>query len=72
MLWNNLGVVAYLEGHESQAIEYFKEAVQLDGYREAANNLGQIALKYRNGFEAELETELRRPQVSTFLSEQLI
>lgn len=56
-IWNNLGVVAYLEGNESGAIEYFNEAAQLEGAREAFTNLGFIALKYRNGFEAKKHFE---------------
>ncbi len=51
-IWNNLGVVAFLEGNEAQAIEYFQEAVVMPAPREALSNLGFIALKYRNGFEA--------------------
>ena len=51
-VWNNLGVIANLEGNESQAIEYFQEAVKAESQREALVNLGFISLKYRNGFEA--------------------
>lgn len=51
-IWNNLGVLSYLEGNEAQAIEYFTESSQMEGGREALNNLGFVALKYRNGFEA--------------------
>lgn len=56
-IWNNLGVVAYLEGNEPGAIEYFNEAALMDGAKESSNNLGFIALKYRNGFEAKKHFE---------------
>lgn len=46
---NNLGVIAQLEGRETQAIAYFEEASRLDSSREAYLNLGSIALRYRNG-----------------------
>ena len=49
---NNLGVVAALEGNESTAIDYFHEAATTEDNKEALTNLGFIALKYRNGFEA--------------------
>ncbi len=51
-IWNNLGVVAFLDGNEPQAIEYFQEAVVMPAPKEALSNLGFLALKYRNGFEA--------------------
>ncbi|MBI4402763.1 MAG: tetratricopeptide repeat protein [Deltaproteobacteria bacterium] len=51
-IWNNLGVVTMLEGKETQAIQYFQEASLLELPKEATVNLGFIALKYRNGFEA--------------------
>lgn len=51
-VWNNLGVAANRDGNEGLAISYFQEAVKLPGAKEALINLGFIALKYRNGFEA--------------------
>lgn len=51
-VYNNLGVLANLEGREDRAIYYFKEATKLQHSTDAAINLGFIALKYRNGFEA--------------------
>jgi cellulose synthase operon protein C len=51
-VWNNLGVLANLEGREDKAISYFKEATKLPYSADAQANLGFIALKYRNGFEA--------------------
>lgn len=55
---NNLGVVAYLEGNEAGAIEYFTEATQGELLnKEASTNLGFIALKYRNGFDAKKHFE---------------
>lgn len=56
-LWNNLGVIAYLEGKESSAIDYFSEASLMESAREAMINLGFIALKYRNGFEGKKHFE---------------
>ncbi len=49
---NNLGVLLLLTGKEKQALEFFKAAAEKDGAIEAWANLGFIALKYRNGFEA--------------------
>lgn len=51
-VWNNLGVAANREGNEAQAISYFQEAIKLSGSKESLINLGFLALKYRNGFEA--------------------
>lgn len=51
-LWNNLGVALALEGKEREAIDYFHEATLMEEPREALTNLGFIALKYYNGFEA--------------------
>lgn len=51
-LWNNMGVLAAMEGRESQAQDYFQEALLMEDPKEALINLGFIALKYRNGFEA--------------------
>jgi len=56
-LWNNLGVLAQLEGREEQAIDYFNEASLMEEPKEALINLGFIALKYRNGFEAKKHFE---------------
>ena len=56
-VWNNLGVVAYLEGKESAALDYFWEASEAEASKEASANLGFIALKYRNGFEAKKHFE---------------
>ncbi len=53
----NLGVVALLEGNEPAAIAYFQEAAGMEAPRQALANLGFIALKYRNGFEAKKEFE---------------
>jgi Flp pilus assembly protein TadD len=53
-IWNNLGVVATLEGNEDAALNYFHKAIEGDNAgKEALTNLGFIALKYRNGAEAE-------------------
>lgn len=51
-IWNNLGVVSIYEGHEDAAIEYFQEATKQDPSKEAYANLGFLALKHRNSFEA--------------------
>jgi len=51
-LWNNLGVLAFMEGRESQAQDYFQEALLMEDPKEPLVNLGFVALKYRNGFEA--------------------
>jgi cellulose synthase operon protein C len=51
-VWNNLGVAAAREGNESQAITYFQESMKLPGAKESLINMGFLALKYRNGFEA--------------------
>jgi tetratricopeptide (TPR) repeat protein len=51
-VWNNLGVAAAREGNEAQAIIYFQEAIKLPGAKESFINMGFLALKYRNGFEA--------------------
>ncbi|MCB0406266.1 MAG: tetratricopeptide repeat protein, partial [Bdellovibrionales bacterium] len=51
-LWNNLGVALSMEGRERDAIEYFQQAILMDKPKEALANLGFIALKYYNGFEA--------------------
>lgn len=51
-IWNNLGVASVYEGHEETAMEYFQEATKQDPSKEAYTNLGFLALKYRNGFEA--------------------
>ncbi len=51
-VWNNLGVAAISAGLEDQAVGYFQEANKLGNSKEALINLGFIALKYRNGFEA--------------------
>ncbi len=56
-LWNNLGMVAYMEGFENTAIDFFHEATLMEAPREALINLGFIALKYRNGFEAKKHFE---------------
>lgn len=56
-IWNNLGVVAFTEGKESLAMDDFNEAIQMEGAREAYLNLGFVALKYRNGFEAKKHFE---------------
>jgi cellulose synthase operon protein C len=56
-IWNNLGVLAHFEGNETAAVEYFQEATTLEGAREAFTNLGFIALKHRNGFEAKKQFE---------------
>lgn len=56
-LWNNLGIVANLEGNEMAAMDYFHEASLMDAPREALVNLGFLALKYRNGFEAKKHFE---------------
>jgi len=48
---NNLGVLALNEGKEDEALSYFKSAEQNKSVQAMAN-LGAIALKYRNGFEA--------------------
>ncbi len=56
-LWNNLGMVAYLEGSEHTAIDYFQESTLMEQPREGLINLGFIALKYRNGFEAKKHFE---------------
>ena len=56
-LWNNLGVLSSIEGNEPAAIDYFQEATLMDSPREAQLNLGFIALKYRNGFEAKKHFE---------------
>ncbi len=49
---NNLGVLAYRQNNERQAIEFFEEAILGEAPKEALANLGYIALSYRNGFEA--------------------
>ncbi|NQW44206.1 MAG: tetratricopeptide repeat protein [Deltaproteobacteria bacterium] len=49
---NNLGVLFTLMGKEKQGVEYFKMAAEKDSALEALNNLGFVALKYRNGFQA--------------------
>jgi len=51
-VWNNLGVSANRDGNENLAMEYFREAVKQPNAKEALINLGFIAIKYRNGFEA--------------------
>lgn len=51
-LWNNMGVLASMEGREDQAQDYFQEALLMEEPKSALINLGFIALKYRNGFEA--------------------
>lgn len=51
-IWNNLGILSYLEGNETAAIGYYQEALQAAPIKESLINLGFIALKYRNGFEA--------------------
>jgi cellulose synthase operon protein C len=51
-VWNNLGVLANMEGREDKAIAYFREAAKLPFANDALINLGFTALKYRNGFEA--------------------
>ena len=56
-IWNNLGVVAFSEGKESLAMDDFNEALQMDAPREALLNLGFVALKSRNGFEAKKHFE---------------
>jgi Tfp pilus assembly protein PilF/TolA-binding protein len=56
-LWNNLGVLANIQGKEGQAIDYFSEATLMESPKEALANLGFIALKYRNGFEAKKHFE---------------
>jgi TolA-binding protein/Flp pilus assembly protein TadD len=56
-VWNNLGVVAMLEGNESMAMALWREAAGLPNAREAHLNLGFSALKYRNGFEAKKRFE---------------
>jgi Flp pilus assembly protein TadD len=56
-VWNNLGIMANLDGNEVEAIEYFQQAAQMEAPREALVNLGFIALKYRNGFEAKKQFE---------------
>lgn len=56
-VWNNLGVVAYLEGKETAAMDYFAEATEVEPSKEASTNLGFVSLKYRNGFEAKKHFE---------------
>ncbi len=51
-IWNNLGVVSMLLGKENEAIDYFQQATQMENPGEAFVNMGFIALKYHNGFEA--------------------
>lgn len=51
-IWNNLGVVAYQEGNETQAIDYFERATKDNSVRAAFSNLGFLSVKYRNGFQA--------------------
>jgi cellulose synthase operon protein C len=51
-VWNNLGVAAIGQGWEAQGISYFQEAIKSQPNKEAYVNLGNIALKYRNGFDA--------------------
>ncbi len=54
---NNLGVVSYLQGKDSAAIDYFSEATLQENPKEALSNHGFICLKYRNGFEAKKHFE---------------
>ncbi len=49
---NNLGVLAFLQGNEKQAISFFQAAAAKNESPQALTNLGYIALKYRSGFEA--------------------
>ncbi len=56
-LWNNLGVLAFMQGREAVALEYFNEAIAMTSPREALDNLGFISLKYRNGFGAKKHFE---------------
>lgn len=56
-IWNNLGVLAAMQGREPTAIDLFSEATLMNLPHEALNNLGFIALKYRNGFEAKKQFE---------------
>ncbi len=51
-VWNNLGVAALSQGSEQQAIAFFQEALKAQPNKEALINLGHLALKYRNGFDA--------------------
>jgi|GEM_PF-1731115 len=50
---NNLGVLSVQLGNEDLAISYFKRAMEHSDHTEAASNLGYLALKYRNGTEAD-------------------
>jgi len=49
---NNLGVLETLKGNEGSALSYFLEANQQES-KEAAINLGLLALRYENGSVAE-------------------
>ncbi|MBY0369114.1 tetratricopeptide repeat protein [bacterium] len=51
-VWNNLGVAAGRAGNEAQAIAYFQEALKQPAPKETLVNMGFVALRYRNGFEA--------------------
>ncbi len=54
---NNLGVVAWMENKPAIAEEYWNEAIGHSNSKEASLNLGAVALKFRNGFEAKKHFE---------------
>jgi TolA-binding protein/Tfp pilus assembly protein PilF len=56
-VWNNLGVLANMQGKEAQSVDYYSEASLMESPKEALSNLGFIAIKYRNGFEAKKQFE---------------